>query len=669
MSGRKPARRSRRAGAVRMQRPPILFLDTPDAVTRISAELLAKARRTLEGIVKVRGRRTAGNTLEPFNELTNLLSIVSLQNQLLFNAHTVPAVRDAANRAYLDADSLATEVSLNRALYEAFAALDVSRADAETRYAVSKILRDFRRAGVDRDEPTRARIKALNDEIASIGSAFDRNINEDVRSIQLHDTTELEGLPKDYLERHAPDRGVVTLTTAYPDVFPILQYAKREEVRRRLHREFLDRGYPKNLEVLARLLEKRHELARLLGYEHYAAYVTEDKMVGSARAAGDFIEKIARSEERRVRSDYEALLERKRRDDPTAAQVEPWDANYYTERIRAEQYAFDSQEVRPYLRFEAVRDGLFDITGRLFGLRYRRVKGVPVWDASVEAYDVYRGASRIGRFYLDLHPREGKYSHAAEFPLVVGLRGVQLPQAALLCNFPDPRTSVGPALMEHQEVETFFHEFGHLLHAILSGRSRWIKTSMEGIEWDFVEAPSQMLEEWARRYESLVRFARHHATGEPIPRELVDRMERAHRVARGLWTSRQDALAALSLAYYDRDPRGLDTTALAKETLGRYYPVPWFEGTHFQCNFGHLNGYSAVYYTYLWSLVIAKDLFSQFAKAPSVMDPRAARRYRTSILEPGSSRPAAAMVREFLGRPPRFKAFQAWLEEGAPAAG
>lgn len=657
--------RSKRSPAAKMTRPSLLTLNSPAEVTKRSDAMLARARRMLDDVVRVKGRRTVANTLRPFDELSNLVGQVALQGQLLFNVHTVAAVRDAANKAYLAADSLFTEISLNRGLYDAFVALDVSHADEETRYAVFKILRDFRRAGVDRDEATRTKIKALNDEISEIGTTFDRNINEDVRSIQLLDVGELEGLPADYIARHAPKDGKITITTAYPDALPIFQYAKWPDVRRRLQREFLDRAYPKNLEVLSRLLEKRYELARLLGHEHYAAYVTEDKMIGSAKAAAEFVDKVKAAADLRVKRDYDVLLERKRKDMPNATGVDPWDANYYMERVRAEQYAFDSQEIRPYFQFEKVRDGLFDITGKLFGLRYRRVRGVPVWHESVEVYDVYEGRVRRGRFYLDLHPREGKYSHAAEFSIMTGLRGIQLPQAALVCNFPDPRTSVGPALMEHTDVETFFHEFGHLLHAILSGRTKWIKTSMEGIEWDFVEAPSQMLEEWARRYESLVRFARHHATGQPIPKDLVDRMERAQAVARGLWVTRQDFFAALSLAYYSRDPEGLDTTELAKELNARYHPVPWYEGTHFQCNFGHLNGYSAVYYTYLWSLVIAKDLFSRFAQGKTILDPKMSRRYQKAILEAGSVRPAAKMVREFLGRGMRFGAFQAWLGQGA----
>ena len=223
--------------------------------------------------------------------------------------------------------------------------------------------------------------------------------------------------------------------------------------------------------------------------------------------------------------------------------------------------------------------------------------------------------------------------------------------------------------MEHNDVVTFFHEFGHLLHDIFSGGARWMKTSMGDIEWDFVEAPSQMLEEWARRPEGLQSFATHHETGKPIPSEMVDRMERAQAFARGLLVRRQIFFAALSLSYYNRDPKEVDTTALAKELSAQYYPVPWYEGTHFQCNFGHLNGYSAVYYTYMWSLVIAKDLFTPFLKQGSIMNPAQARRYRRAILEPGSSKTAASMVRGYLGRPPRFDAFRTWLNEGVGTRG
>ena len=658
--------RASHATGARLVTPHLLFASSAGQVTARADASLARARGILQRILTSSGQPTIATTLEPYNRMMMAASEVGLQGQLLFNVHTNKAVRDAGNRAYEAAEAFGTEVSLNRPLYDRFAALDVSRSDAETKYAVEKILRDFRRAGVDREEATRARIQKLNEEIVAIGAAFDRTINEDIRSITLASSDELEGLPRDYIEAHRPGPdGAIRLTTQYPDALPVFQYARRPEVRKRLQFEFLNRGYPANLEVLSRLLEKRHELATLLGYEDYADYITEDKMVESAEAAASFIERVRRAAAKRTAQDVDLLLARKREDGPGARALDPWDPNFYLDRVRAERYAFDAQAVRPYLEFGRVRDGLFAITGKLFGVSYRRVRNVKVWHPSVEVYDIYQGRRRIGRFYLDLHPRKDKFSHAATFGILVGIRGLQLPQGALVCNFPDPRKTKGPALMDHTDVVTFFHEFGHLIHEILSGRSRWLRTSMEGIEWDFVEAPSQMLEEWARRPESLRLFATHVETGEPIPEDLVRRMERAQAVGRGLWTVRQLNFAALSLSIYRRDPKGLDTTALARATNQEYYPIPWFEGTHLQCNFGHLNGYSAIYYTYLWSLVIAKDLFSVFRKGKTILDPKPARRYRRLILEPASGVPARAMVTQFLGRPLRFDAFRAWLNEAA----
>ena len=657
-------RRTRGANGARMTTPKLALANSPAAVDRLAKAGISRGKTLLAGVLRVKGRRSVANTLVPYNEILRSASEVVQQGELLFNVHSDAGVRDAGNRAYQAGMSFLTDLNLNRALYEAFETLDARSQSAETRFALFKIRRDFKRAGVDKDEPTRVRIKALNEEITAIGSEFDRNINEDVRSIELDGQGLLEGLPADYIAGRPPKDGKITITTNYPDALPVFQYARNAEVRRRLQWEFLNRGYPKNLAILDRLLVKRNELARLLGYKNYAEYVTEDKMIGSAKAASDFVEKIGKASGPRTSKDYGVLLERKREESRNAERLDSWDPSYLIERVRAEQYSFSSQEVRPYFQFERVRDGIFAITGKLFGVRYKRAAS-PAWHESVEVYDVFDDGRRLGRFYLDLHPRPGKFNHAAAFPLVVGLDGTQLPQAALVCNFPDPRTTKGPALMEHNDVVTFFHEFGHLLHDIFSGGSKWMKTSMGDIEWDFVEAPSQMLEEWARRPEGLQGFATHHETGEPIPKELVERMERAQAFARGLLVRRQIFFAALSLAYYNRDPKEIDTTALARELNAIYYPVPWYDGTHFQCNFGHLNGYSAVYYTYMWSLVIAKDLFTPFQKKGVILDPVQARKYRRLILEPGSAKPAAAMVREYLGRPPRFDAFRRWLDEGA----
>jgi thimet oligopeptidase len=601
-----------------------------------------------------------GNLLVPYDRMLFDLSELQGQTKFLFDVHPDAAVRETADKWYQEAERFATDLALNRPLYNAFVALDVTKEDADTRFAVHKILRDFRLAGVDKDEGTRGRIKELRDAMIAVGQDFDRAIREDVRSVQFDGPEALAGLPEDFIRAHTPGPdGKVTITTQYTDTIPVLRYAEDPEVRRRLQREFLNRGYPANAETLGRLLAIRHELATILGYESFADYIVQDKMVGSAKGIAEFLAKVRAASEVRATQDAALLVARKRKDAPGSPGLEAWDTNFYSEIVRSENFDFDSKLLRPYFGFSKVRDGLFEITRELFGVRYKRVDGVPVWHESVEVYDVYDGRRRIGRFYLDLHPRKDKYTHAAASILVRGTSATGLPQAALMCNFPDPKE--GPALMEYLEVETFFHEFGHLLHAMFAGHGRWVKNTDDGIEWDFIEAPSQMLEEWVRDPATLRRFAHHHETGDPVPAEFVAKLKRADAVSRGLDVQRQLVLATLSLEYYNGDPAGTDTTTTLEEVYRRFPLVPFHPGTHFQCNFPHLNGYSAIYYTYMWSLVIAKDLFSKFRTGPSILDPDIARRYRETILAPGSRKPAAELIEDFLGRPLSFEAFETWL--------
>jgi thimet oligopeptidase len=276
----------------------------------------------------------------------------------------------------------------------------------------------------------------------------------------------------------------------------------------------------------------------------------------------------------------------------------------------------------------------------------------------VLVYDVVRGHIPLGRIYLDMHPRDGKYKHAAQFPLKDGVRGVQLPEGVLVCNFPDPRS--GTALMEHDDVVTMFHEFGHLMHHVLGGHQRWVTQSGVATEWDFVEAPSQMFEEWAWSYETLSRFARHYKTGEVISEQLVDRMRDADKFGLGTVTVQQIFYAALSLELHRADPGRVDTNAEVKRLQTQYTPFRFVDGTRFHTSFGHLVGYSAMYYTYQWSLVIAKDLLTPFEQR-GLLATDTTFAYRDKVLVPGGSRDAAELVRDFLGREYDFVAFERYL--------
>jgi thimet oligopeptidase len=625
---------------------------------------MARARACAER-ARALGPEGGVATVEAFDAAFAALSGAASRASLARNVHPDPSLREAAEAAEQEVDALSTELSLDRGLYLALAGVDVAREDPATRYFVEKSLRDFRRSGVDRDEPTRRRVRELRDELVRIGQEFGRNIKDDVRRLSL-EPEELAGLPEDWRRGHpeGPD-GRVTVTTDNTDYVPFLTYARSERAREKLWRLYRLRGHPQNLEVLGRLLSRRAELARLLGYPSWAAYVTEDKMIGSAEAAAEFVERIAAASLARMRRDYAQLLERKRVDDPLAEAVEPWDSASLQERVKAEQYDFESQSVRPYFEYQRVRDGVLEVTGRLFGIRYQRAEGALSWHPDVEVLDVLEGDRLLGRVYLDMHPREGKYKHFAQFTLASGQDGQRLPEGVLVCNFPRPTGEV-PALLEHSDVRTLFHEFGHLLHHLLGGRTRWAGQSGVATEWDFVEAPSQMLEEWVWDPKVLARFARHIETLEPIPADLVLRMRRADEYGKGLMVRQQMFYAATSLELHLREPEGLDTTALVAELLERYTPFRHVPGTYFQESFGHLDGYSAIYYTYMWSLVIAKDLVGPFNRA-GLMDEATARRYRDEILAPGGSRPAAELVRGFLGRPHSFDAFALWLDREVPA--
>ena len=636
---------------------------TPSAAefTRINQDRIAKAKAEVAKMLAVKGKRTVANTLKPYDDASLWLDMAGSQASLIENVHPDSAMRATAEKISQEVSAYGTEISLNRAVYDALAAVDVSGADEETRFYVEKDLRDFKLSGVDKDEPTRNKIKAIRDELVKIGQDWDRNIREDVRKIQVK-PSELTGMPADFIENHKPGAdGLITLDINYPDYIPTMTYCTNDDVRKRFYMEYQNRAYPKNEATLRQLLEKRHELANLVGFSNWADYVTANKMSGSARTVREFIDKIVAASGAAQERDYGILLNRKKKDFPSATTVNFWEQTYWMELVKRTEYNFDSQSIRPYLPYDKVKQGVLDVTAKMFGVTYKQVKDAPVWHPSVECYELFDGGKLIGRFYLDMHPRANKYNHAAQFDIRTGLAGRQIPEAALVCNLPGGEAGE-PGLCEIDDVNTYFHEFGHLLHTMFAGQRKWVGTAGIRTEHDFVEAPSQMLEEWMQSPQVLQTFAKHHETGEPVPAELVNRMVRAEEFAKGIFVRRQMVYADLSLSIYDRDPRQVDVDRMMKQFVTKYQPFPYVDGTHFHTSFGHLDGYSAVYYTYMWSLVIAKDMFSAFDRE-ALLDPATSIRYKNTVLAAGGSAPAAVLVERFLGRPFSFEAYQAWLNK------
>ena len=610
---------------------------------------LALARQLVDR-VRASAPEHGTDALAVWNDVNLALGNAFAVSSLMSQVHPDEEVRTRAEAGEQEAHRLLTEIGLDRDLFDVLAGIDAQLLDEPAARVLELSLRDFRRAGVDQDDEVRERIRALRERETAIGQEFSKNIRDDVRSVTLA-PAHLAGLPVDYVEEHPPDEdGTVTVTTDYPDYVPFMTFAQDREARAQLLRAFLNRAWPENDPLLLELLRLRDEHARLLGYTDWPTFDSEVKMIGKGDAIPEFIDKIAGVAEESARRDYELLLARLRQDHPEATTVDGIDKAFYGEVIRRESFDVDAQEVRQYFDFGKVRAGLLDVTGRLFGLEYAEVPDAPRWHEEVAVYDVAAEGSRLGRIHLDLHPREGKFKHAAQFDLVPGIGDRQLAEGVLVCNFPR-------GLMEHDDVVTLFHEFGHLVHHVLAGQHQWARFSGVATEWDFVEAPSQMLEEWAWDADVLRSFATD-AAGEPIPAELVAKMRKADEFGKGYHARTQMFYAALSYHLHHRVPE--DATALVRDLQARYDLFGNVPDTHFHASFGHLEGYTSGYYTYMWSLVIAKDMFSAFDEA-DLFDEEVAHRYRDRVLAAGGSRDAAELVEDFLGRPYTFDAFEAWL--------
>jgi thimet oligopeptidase len=597
--------------------------------------------------------RSAEEIMGLLNDSDRALRNASSFVELLSEVHPDEAVRSIAEESRQRAINSATERGQNRALYEVLAAVDPDELEPDAQRVLEKTLLDFRRSGVNLGDDDRERFREIVDRSTVIDQEFSRIIRDDVRSIRIAPDG-LAGLPDDYIAAHPADAdGLVTITTDYPDLIPFRMFAQDADARRELQIVFLNRGWPENDALLGELLELRGEQAKLLDYESWPDFDAELKMIKTGGAIEDFIEKLGAAASPAGSRDRAVLLARLREDRPEATDIDAADSAYYTELVRREMFNVDSQELRGYFDSAKVQQGLLDVTGRLLGLEYRAVPNGATWHPDVDVYEVLMGGGLIGRIHLDLHPREGKFKHAAMFEITAGIADAQLAEGALACNLPT-------GLMEHSDVVTLFHEFGHLVHHILAHGQRFAALAGIATEWDFVEAPSQMLEEWAWDADVLRTFAINGA-GDAIPAELVARMRLADEFGNGIGVRTQTFYSAVS--YFLHRDRPKDRTADIVALQNKYSEFAYLPDTHFQANFGHLTGYSSAYYTYMWSQVIAKDLFSAFNPA-DLFDQKVAVRYRDLILAKGGSADAADLVRDFLGRDYSFEAFAAWLNAG-----
>ncbi len=632
--------------------------DSPAALEAWVQDRLRRADADVARVLGAKGARSVANTLRPYDDAVNELLLAVSQSSVIYGVGATRELRDKAQSLTQTANAAYTALNLNQGVYRALAALP-SPADGATRHYLEHSLLEYRLAGVDRDDATRAKIKALQDKITALGLTFERAVHDDVRTT-VADKAQLEGLPPDYLASHPADpEGHVKITTDPPDGWPAQRFSNSAELRHTLFLAANSVGYPANTETLRALLATRAELAQLLGYKTWADFAMADQMIGSPAKLAEYLAGIdAASREPGAREDA-ALLSFARERDPSIQKISYADLRYWQEQYRRARFNFDSQSVRPYFPYAGVERGVITTASRLFHIDIRPVSGVRTWHPSVTTYDVYDGPVRLGRIYLDMHPREGKDKWFSTQPLAYGVHGRQLPEAVLVCNFTGG-TSVDPGLMQYGDVVVFLHEFGHLMHHVIGGQNAFAGEGAFLIEGDFVEAPSQMLEEFFHDYGVLSSFARHYQTGEVLPRELFARMNRADAYGRASGQQRQLMYTSVSLDFHTLTPATLDFDAAYRRDFERFNSAAFIPGDHFWASFTHLNGYSSNYYTYVLDKVIALDFFAQF-DARNLLGGPAGMRYRQAVLAPGSTRPAAELARDFLGREPNLDAYRRWM--------
>src|SRR6201998_1049227 len=375
------------------------------AFKKIENDRLDAGKHAIDELIAVKGQRTIENTLVLYDEAVRQNNSAGYFAGLMEQVHPDATFRHLAPAMVTKASAAQTELSLNHDVYNALAALDLSKADAATRYYVQRQLLEFRLAGVDKDEATRTRIKKLNAQAPEQQSPFDRNISDDQKSVEA-DPAELDGLPQDFIDRHNPrPSGKVRITTDYPDALPVLTFTKSDALRRRIYVAFDTRAYPKNLEVLTNLLKTRYEIATLMGYSSWADYNAADKMILKGNNIADFIQQINDAARPLAQRDFEMLLAEKRKTDPGAKEIGDYDPSYVGELVRRSQYNFDSQSVRPYFPFNQVKQGILDSASDLFHVTFQQEPNIPSWDPAVETWIALDKGKAIGRFYLDMHPR------------------------------------------------------------------------------------------------------------------------------------------------------------------------------------------------------------------------------------------------------------------------
>ncbi len=623
---------------------------------------IAEANSILEKMVAVSdASRDFENTMRPLTRIEDLLGKAFGKYAFMAYVAGDKTLRDAARAQEESMNKFGVDLGFREDVYAAVRAYadtpEAKSLSGEKKRYLDFVLRDYRRNGFELSKKKRESIQAMQKRLVELGLEFEKNIAEHDDGIEVApDRT--AGLPESYLASLKKlENGNYWVSLDYPDLYPFLENSEDSDLRKQLTFKAWNQAYPENVKILEEGIATRAKIAKTLGYKSWAHYVTEVRMAKNPETIDAFLDDLAKMTQKKFEQE-KALVNARYLAEEKDGSIDYWDWTHYITELKRSDYKVDGTKVAEYFPLDRVIDGLFGITQEMFGLAFVEVKNPDVWHPDVKLFEVRDAKSNefLAHFYMDLFPRDDKFSHAAAFPLRGG--GVQpdgtrqTPISSIVANFTKP-TADAPSLLTHDEVETFFHEFGHILHQTLT-KAELPRFAGSSTEQDFVEAPSQNLEHWIWEPVVLDRFAAHYKTGEKMPRELLEGMIAAKTVGKGKDTLRQIFYASLDMAYYGPGEKK-NTTKILDEMHG-VCGFPNMKDAHFQSGFGHLFGYDAAYYGYLWSKVYGDDMFSAFEEK-GTLAPEVGMRYRKEIYEKGGTLDGADLLRNFLGREPNNKAF------------
>jgi thimet oligopeptidase len=637
----------------------------PDQIRSRAQDLTKLGDSEYDKIISIpKDQRNFDNTIKKMDEINLRLSHSNASIYFPAYSSTDAEIRKASSEATQAVSKYYISLSMREDLYEAVKdakANSYDKLDEIDKRLADRMLRDYRRNGLDLDDVTKSKVKEIKEELSKLSIEFSQVLNE-LTDIVEFSNEELEGVPEEVIKSFKKnDDGKYVVGMSYPEVLPVMDYAKNAESRYKISKVYGNRGVAEgNVERLEKGIQLRDQLAHLMGYDNHAEYVLEVKMAKNSANVMEFLNDLILKLKSKGQSDLELLIEEKKNQNGELANkinFEDW--RYFKRIVTEKKYEVDEEVIKEYFPMKPTVDGMLQFYQDLLSLKFVELPEAPKWHVDVQVFAILDKSSEefIGIFYLDLFPRDGKYNHAAAFPLIRGRKmedgTYSHPIAAMECNFNKP-TIDAPSLLKHDEVTTLYHEFGHIMHQTVT-KSRYAEFSGTSVSRDFVEAPSQMLENWIWEPSILSKITAHYKTGEPMPEDLVTKLVNSRYAFSGLTDLRQLFIGKYDMIAHTNS--SLQSAKLWHELYPQVALIDSLAGTNPAASVGHLfSGYDAGYYGYMWSLVIAQDMYTKFQKE-GITSPEAGMAYRKYILEMGNDFDETDIVEKFLGRKISNEAF------------